>query len=172
MYSRADLRPITVIRAVHWLAFVATTWSLGKRWGDELAVGKGPPDQWERHVVGAALLLLVAALAISFTARNSEKPGTAALVLSLGGSLGALALSMSLRSKALDHEQAYLLVGGGWLWMTAGGCIALGAGTSALALLVRPKELEVATASSSTTARGAHSHKKSGSTAKKKKKRR
>lgn len=108
------------------------------RWGDEAAVGKGPPGQWERQVVGAALLLFVAALAMTFTARKRERPGTFALVIAALACGGALALAMSLRAAALDNQQPYLLAGGGWTWMTAGACMGVAAVASALALLLRP----------------------------------
>lgn len=139
MYSGHALRPITVIRAVQWAAIAVTGWSLSLPWGDEIAVGKGPPSQWERHVVGAALLLLVAALALSRTARENEKPGRFAIALAAATSLGALALALGIRSTAIDQGQAHILLGGGWLWMSAGACMSFGAVVSAFTLLFRPE---------------------------------
>jgi hypothetical protein len=132
------LRPITVIRAILWLSIVVTGWSMSWSWGDDPSVVNGPLNQWERHVVGAALLLLVAALAVTFTARKVEKPGGLALAIAGLASLGALALALDLRSTALDNNQGHALLGGGWLWMCAGACTAFGAVVSAFTLRFRP----------------------------------
>jgi len=107
-------------------------------WGIDPSVGNGPPNQWERHVVGAALLLLVAALAVTLTARKVEKPGGLALAIAGLASLGALALALDVRSTSLDNQQGHALLGGGWLWMCAGGCTAIGAVVSAFTLRFRP----------------------------------
>ncbi len=141
MYSGYALRPITAIRAILWLSIVVTAWSMSQPWGDEISVGKGPPNQWERHVVGAALLLLLSALSITFTARKVEKPGGVALAIAGLASLGALALALDLRSGALDKQQGHVLLGGGWLWMCAGACTSFGAVVSAFTLRFRPAEL-------------------------------
>ena len=141
MYSGYALRPITVIRAILWVAIVVTAWSLGVPWGDEVAVGKGPPSQYERHVVGAALLLLVAAFTMMRTARKNEKPGGIALAIACLASLAALALALDVRSTALDKEQGHVLLGGGWLWMSAGACTAFGAVVSAFTLRFRPAKV-------------------------------
>ncbi len=138
MYSGCALRPITVIRAIQWLAIVVTGWSLSVPWGDEIAVGKGPPSQWERHVVGAVLLLLLAALTMTRTARKNEKPSGIALGIAGAASLGAIALALDLRSTALAREQGHVLLGGGWLWMSAGACMAFGSVVSAFTLRFRP----------------------------------
>jgi hypothetical protein len=121
-----------------WLSIVITAWSLSVPWGDEIAAGKGPPSQWERHVVGAALLLLVAALAISRTGGKNEKPGGVALAIAALASLGAIGLALDLRSTALAREQGHVLLGTGWLWMCAGACTAFGAVVSAFTLRFRP----------------------------------
>jgi hypothetical protein len=107
-------------------------------WGDEASVGNGPPNQWERHVVGAALLLLVAAFTMTRTARKDEKPGGVALAIAGLATLGALALALDLRSTALDKQQGHVLLGGGWLWMCAGASAAFGAVVSAFTLRFRP----------------------------------
>ncbi len=141
VYSGKALRPITVIRAIQWIAIVVAAWSLAMPWGDELDVGKGPPSQWERHVVGAALLLLVAALTMTLTARNDEKPGGVALAIAGLASLGAIALALDLRSTALDRGHGHVLLGGGWMWMSAGACMAFGSVVSAFTLRFRPAKV-------------------------------
>lgn len=141
MYSGWALRPITLIRAILWIAIVITGWSLSVPWGDDLAAGKGPPSQWERHVVGAALLLLVAALSMSRTAKNGGKPGGIPLAIAGLTSLAALALALDVRATALDRQQGHVLLGSGWLWMSAGACISFGAVVSAFTLRFRPEKL-------------------------------
>jgi hypothetical protein len=129
---------MTVIRAVQWASIVVTGLSLSRPWGDEIAVGKGPPSQYERHVVGAALLLFVAALTMARTARKDGKPGRFALAIAGAASLGAVALALGVRSTAIENQQAHVLLGGGWMWMSAGACMSIGAVVSAFTLLFRP----------------------------------
>jgi len=110
------------------------------RWGDEIAAGKGPPSQWERHVVGATLLLVVAALSMTATARGKTSgapppPSTLALVVSAGCAAAALGITLWLRSTALSRELGHVLLGGGWLWMLSGTALALG--STSFALIVR-----------------------------------
>jgi len=103
-------------------------------WGDELGIGKGPPTQYERQLVGAALLLFVGAVALVMTARKEPKPGRFALVVAGVASLSAIALALTVRSTAMSNDQAHVLLGGGWMWMAAGACMSLGATASAVAL--------------------------------------
>lgn len=131
---------MTFIRAMQWVAVVITGWSLSLRWGDEVAAGKGPPSQWERHVVGATMLLVVAAVAMTATGRSKSSgvaapPGTLALALSALCGASALGIALWLRSTALTREVSHVLLGGGWLWMLSGAALAL-AGTTG-AVLVR-----------------------------------
>jgi hypothetical protein len=126
------LRPITIIRAVHWIAVVITGWSLNVLWGIDKAAGKGAPPQWERHVVGATLLLGIAALAISLAGRGGKAPGRIAIAVSTAGPLGALLISYILYNRAIDGQMPHLLAGSGWKWMTAGGILGLGAAVGSL----------------------------------------
>ena len=173
VYSGYALRPITVIRAILWVAIVVTAWSLGMPWDDDVASGKGPPAQYERHVVGAALLLFVAAFTMTRTARNDEKPGGIALGIAGLASLGALALALDVRSTALDNQHGHVLLGGGWLWMSAGACTAFGAVVSAFTLRFRPakfiKKSAAKTATTSPDPRPKAKSKKAKSKAKRKK---
>jgi len=123
------------------MASVAVTaWSSAMPWGDELGIGKGPPSQFDRQLVGAALVLLVGAIAMILTAHKGKKPGPFALAVSGSASVGAIALALTVRSTAIDHGQAHVLLGGGWTWMAAGASIALGASLSAVALRMRPPD--------------------------------
>ncbi len=132
---------MTIIRALHWLAVLVTGWSLSLRWGDELATGKGPPQQWERHVVGATLLLLIAALAMSFTARASKSakkqilagaPSKLALTVSVLCGLASLLVGFALRSAAVERGLPHVLLGQGWLVMLAGASLSLASSSGAL----------------------------------------
>ena len=125
---------MTVIRAVQFASIVVTAWSSAMPWGDELGIGKGPPSQFDRQLVGAALLLLVGAIAMVMTARKGAKPGRFALAVSAAASLGAVALALTVRSTAMANDLSHVLVGGGWMWMAAGACMSLGATASAVAL--------------------------------------
>ncbi len=140
MYSRRTLRPITIIRAVQWASIAVTAWSSAVPWGSELGIGKGPPSQYERQLMGAVLLLLLSALAMTFTARKQEKPGRFALCIATGASLGALALALTVRSTAIENHHVHVLVGGGWTWMAAGTCMSLGAAATAFFLTGLAKE--------------------------------
>ncbi len=124
---------MTVIRAVQFASIVVTAWSSAMPWGDELGIGKGPPTQYERQLVGAALLLFVGAVAMVLTARQGAKPGRFALAVASAASLGAIALALTVRSTATANDQAHVLLGGGWMWMAAGACMSLGAVASAVA---------------------------------------
>src|SRR5690606_37716167 len=109
VYSEPTLRAMTFIRGIQWIAVVVTGWSLSLRWGDEIAAGKGPPSQWERHVVGATLLLVIAAISMTATGRGKTSgeaaaPSTLALAVSALCGAGALGIALWLRSTALSRE--------------------------------------------------------------------
>ncbi len=172
MYSRRTLRPITVIRAVQVVSVVVTSWSSAMPWGDETGIGKGPPAQYERHLVGAALLLGIAAVAMFATARKSDKPGRAALAVSGLACAGAIALALVVRSAAIDAQIPHVLVGGGWMWMAAGASMSLGAVASALALrLTKPAPANAESASKASPNKPRSAPRKKSSGKKKRKKR-
>jgi hypothetical protein len=131
------LQPLTIIRAFHWIAAVLTGWSLNVLWGVDSATGSGAPPQWERHVVGAALLLGIAALAISLSGRGGKPPSRPALAIALAGPAGALGLSLLLRSKAIGGQMPHLVEGPGWKWMSAGAVLGLCAALASMVLFFR-----------------------------------
>lgn len=144
MYSEPKLPAMSFIRAVQAIAVIITGWSLSKPWGQELAAGKGPPSQWERHVVGATLLLAIAALAMMLTARGKgsgpvAKPSYLAIGVAALCGLGAAFVALSVRSSAQSRGLDHVLLGGGWMWMLTGAAIALGATSSAAILRVPSK---------------------------------
>lgn len=161
MYSEPNLQAMSFIRAIQAIAVIITGWSLSKPWGQELAAGKGPPSQWERHVVGATLLLAIAALAMMLTARGKgsgavAKPSFAALGIAALCGLGALGVTLTVRSAALSRGLDHALLGGGWTWMLSGTAIALGATSSAALLRVPIKSTPATTSTGKSTKHKSH----------------
>ena len=114
------------MRAVAWIGVVVVGWSLNLRWGDDVNVPNGPGPLYQKQVVGAMLLALLAALAISVSQKWIAKG--VAVAAGAGGAL----IAITLRSNAPDTVTS----GAGWLWMAAGAGAALFA--TAAALLVKP----------------------------------
>ncbi len=126
---------LTVVRAIAWFGVVVVFWSLNVRWGTDLDVDTGPPGQWERHVVGAALLALVAAMALSVSGRRGNPPSWLARGIALGGALSIALIGLYLRHDAVTGITGADLIGGpGWTWMFSGGGFVLSAAVLALAL--------------------------------------
>jgi hypothetical protein len=82
------------------------------------------------------LLLGIAAITMMFTARKTAKPGALALAIAAAAGGLALYLALDIRAEALDANQGYLLLGGGWLWMCAGATMSVGASVCGLPLLI------------------------------------
>jgi hypothetical protein len=114
------------MRAVCWIGVVLVGWSLNLRWGDDVNVPNGPGPLYQKQVVGAMLLALLAALAISASQKWIAKG--IAVAAGAGGAL----IAITLRSSAPETVTS----GSGWLWMAAGAGAALLA--AAATLLVRP----------------------------------
>jgi len=130
-YARGMI--LTLIRALAWFGAFIVFWSLNVRWGTDINVGNGPPGQWERHVVGAGLLALVAALALSVSGRRGKPPSWTARGIALGAGVLIIAIALLLRSRALSGFED-LIAGAGWTWMLSGGGFVLAAATLAMAL--------------------------------------
>lgn len=112
-----------IARALAVLSVALTGWSLNVRWGAGDNVRGGPPMQWERHVVGAALLAAVAAVLVFLASRAGAHRvlRAAAVVLALGP--GAIALV--LRRDAAASNLPNLVAGPGWTWLAAGAGLSL-----------------------------------------------
>jgi hypothetical protein len=115
------MRPLTFLRAFAWLGAAVTFWSLNVKWGVSADVGAGPPGQWERHVVGAALLAFTGALALSISGRGGYPPALWARLVSLGSGAGIIVIAFVLRRDAFAEGFDHLITGPGWTWMFAGG---------------------------------------------------
>ena len=108
--------------------------SLVLQWSTKADVHSGPPGQWERHVVGAALLAGIAAISLSFSGRKGNPPNWVARIIAAGCAVGAVGIAYYLRSNAHSTGFTHLLGGSGWIWLLAGSLGSLSAATFALAL--------------------------------------
>jgi hypothetical protein len=121
-----------LVRAASLVGAALAGWSNNVQWGTG-AVRGGPPAQWERHVVGAALLVALAALAVWLGTR----PGGSRLILraaASGFALAALAIAFHLKSRAESLRLFNLIDGPGWTWLVAGGGTALAAALGSFAV--------------------------------------
>jgi hypothetical protein len=132
------MRAITFFRGAAWLGAAVVFWSLNVRWDADPTTGGGPPAQWERHVVGAALLAVIAALALSVSGRGERPPSWVARGVAAAGAVGVIGIALYLRYTAKVQDIEYRLLGQGWTWLLAGGGLVLGAVVGSLGL--RPAE--------------------------------
>jgi hypothetical protein len=120
-----------VVGAARAAAMIATSlalWSLNLRWGEVAGVGAGPPQQWERQVVGAALLLALVLLCTLVAGRRGARPGWVVRLLAPGAAVGACAIALVLRRDALRGFRVLLE----WpVWR----CLSVGAGVGLAAAL-------------------------------------
>ncbi len=124
-------------RALSVLALAITGWSLNVRWGAGESMRGGPPMQWEKSVVGATLLVGIAAVLVWIATRPKVNTGTLRLGLRAAASiaaLGAAGIAFYLHRDASDSDLDGLLGGPGWTWMAIGTGLAVAGVGSALAL--------------------------------------
>ncbi len=133
------MRTMMLARGIAWVGAVVTWWSLNVVWGTDLDAGKGPPGQWQRQVVGAGLLALIAAVTITATGRGGKLPGKVARGVALAASLGVALIVYLLRRSGLASFP-HLLAGAGWTWLLAGGGFLLAATTLTYAAAQAPVE--------------------------------
>lgn len=130
------VRPLTFLRALSWIGVAISGWSINLRWGEVAAVGGGPPGQWERHVVGAAMLCGVASLTLMVAGRADRPPGLVARLVATSAAAGAVAVALFLRAEAGRSDLTHLLAGPGWTWLAAGSVVT--AAAAAATWLLRP----------------------------------
>jgi hypothetical protein len=128
------MRAITVIRAVAWIGVVVAGWSMNLVWGPDPAVGKGPPAHWERWVVGATLLGVIAAMVLSIAGRKEQPPSWRSRGVALAAALSGIAIALLLLRNARASGFAHLIAGDGWPWLAAGTGVTLAAAIAALFL--------------------------------------
>lgn len=131
------MRMLTVARAIAWFGVVVTFWANNVLWGNDIDTGVGPPGQWQRQVVGAGCLALIAAIALSASGRRGNPPSWLARGIATASSLGILLLAYLLRRDALGGFP-HLIEGPGWTWMFAGGGFVLAGSVMALGLKPAP----------------------------------
>jgi len=136
MYSDGGLLK-TAARVLAVLAVAVTVWSLNVAWGDDPALRGGPPKQWERHVVGAALLGGLAAVLVFVGSR--ARPHVAVRAAACAAALGPLVIALVLRSDAAAQGLPQLVAGPGWTWLTVGGGLGVLAAASTFVIRRTPE---------------------------------
>ncbi|MCG8423839.1 MAG: hypothetical protein MJE77_38575 [Proteobacteria bacterium] len=121
------MRAITMFRAAAWLGVAVIFWSLNVRWGTDTGVGGGPPtSQWERFVVAAGLLALIAALSLSLSGRKDYPPSFMARGVAALSAAIIASIAFYLHSQATGALE-FALEGDGWTWLVVGGALVVGA---------------------------------------------
>lgn len=126
-----------LVRAVSVLALAVTGWSLNLRWGAGEGFRGGPPMQWEKSVVGATLLVAIAAVLVWIATRPKVNTGAMRLGLRAAAALsalGAAGIAFYLHRDASGSEIDGLLAGPGWTWMAIGTGLAVAAVGGVLAM--------------------------------------
>lgn len=139
MCYEGALQAITPIRAAAWIAVVVAGWSLNIRWGLETTVRAAAPPQFERHIVGAALLALLAAAILMFASPRRKSARTAAFLALLLGA-GSHAIAWWIRALASEQGHPQLTEGSGWTWLFTGTALSAAAGGAALILLIARRQ--------------------------------
>jgi len=126
-----------LVRAVSVLAMAVTGWSLNVKWGAEATARGGPPMQWEKSVVGATLLVGIAAVLLWIATRPKVNTGALRLGLRAAATLaaiGAAGIAFYLHRDATSSDLDGLLAGPGWTWLAVGTGLAVLAVGGALAM--------------------------------------
>jgi hypothetical protein len=122
---------LAIARAVAWAGVFVVFWSMNVQWGNDADAGKGPPIQFKRYVVGAILLGLVAAGALTVSYFRSKPPGPIARGVAVAGALAVLLIAWLVRRDALQ-DFPHLIQGSGWRWLVAGGGLILAGASLAI----------------------------------------
>lgn len=133
------MRTITLFRGLAWFGALIVFGSLVLvRWGADPNLPGGPPGTVEKFVVGACLLAVLSAMAISVSGRKRIPPSWTARIIATASALAILALTMYIRSYAVSTGFTDVLRGQGWLWLLAGGGMLLGAAAGTMSLKPPP----------------------------------
>lgn len=94
-----------------------------------MRVRAAAPPQFERHIVGATLLVLIAGVLLFFAGKTRwSKPAIAAVACAAS----AQGIAWWIRSLALEAGQGHLTAGSGWLWLVTGTALSVAAAAGAL----------------------------------------
>ena len=136
------MRVLTIFRAMAWFGVIVVFWSLNVRWGTDITLPNGPPSHSHRDVVGAGLLALIAALALSVSGRGGNPPSWIARGVAGVASLIIIGLVWKLYHKAADQTYSSMLGGTGWTWMAGGAGMILSAVIGTLGLQKLPEKAD------------------------------
>jgi hypothetical protein len=117
-----------LVRAAAVLALAVTAWSLNVKWGDTTTSRGGPPMQWEKSVVGAVLLVGIAAVLLWIATRPKINTGALRLGVRAAAAiaaLGAVGITVYLHRDATSSDLETLLGGPGWTWLAIGTGLAV-----------------------------------------------
>ena len=142
MYSPAVMRPITVIRAIAWIAAVIAGYSMAVRWGTDPDVRSGPPAHWERQIVGAVVLAFLAAIMLMLSGSGTRQRWLTR-GLAAAFAVGTVGIALSLRASAESSGFPDLVNGPGWSWLIGGGVLSVGAAVAALLLPAKKRKVKV-----------------------------
>ena len=122
------------MRLALWLSALACVMAMISVWGPDAGMRTGPPKQLERHVSGAILLAVIAAITLTSSGRGKHMPAWWARGVAAACGLAAIAVTFALRSKVRSEGTAHLIEGAGWAWMLGGTVVVGLAGLGCLAL--------------------------------------
>jgi hypothetical protein len=133
------MRLITIFRGLAWFGTLIVFGSLVLvRWGADPNLPGGPPGTVEKLVVGACLLAVLSAMAISVSGRKRIPPSWTARIIAAASALAIVIITFYIRSHAVSTGFTDLLGGQGWSWLLAGGGLLLGAAVGTFGLKPPP----------------------------------
>ncbi|HWM86230.1 MAG TPA: hypothetical protein VNO33_10345 [Kofleriaceae bacterium] len=124
-----------LVRAASLIALAVTGWASNVRWGTSTAVRNGPPAQWERFVVGAAMLSALVAFTVWLGTRAGAGPSRLWLrAAACLFALGVAAIAFTLRQRALDLKLPDMVAGPGWMWLATGAGLSIATAVGSFAV--------------------------------------
>lgn len=128
-----------MFRGLAWFGTLVVFGSLVLvRWGDDPNLPGGPPGTVEKLVVGACLLAVLSAMAISVSGRKRIPPSWTARIIATASALAVLGITGYIYRHAHSTGFTDVLGGQGWLWLLAGGGMLLGAAAGTMGLKPPP----------------------------------
>jgi hypothetical protein len=117
------VKPALVARAMALVSIAVAAWANNVRWGAGSTVRSGVPMLWERLVVGATLLIALAAVIVWLATRRRGARWLRAAAIA--PALAAAAIAAYLRYRAGADDLGNLVAGPGWNWLAAGAGLAV-----------------------------------------------
>lgn len=133
------MRLITMFRGLAWFGTLIVFGSLVLvRWGADPNLPGGPPGTVEKFVVGACLLAVLSAMAISVSGRKRIPPSWTARIIAASSAAAIVTITGYIYIHARNTGFTDLLGGQGWGWLLAGGGMLLGAAVGTMGLKPPP----------------------------------